>query len=144
MRAHEVPQLKVEKALLPVAVGEGGKTASKDATTFKKGDRVRVTLTLTADRELDYLLLTDRLGAWMQPADQLTEYISQDGLWMLRETRTADVNFYITRLPKGKYVISYEVNAARDGEYSNGIAAAQSQYYPLITAHSAGRIINVR
>lgn len=144
VRAHEVPQLKVEKALLPVAVGEGGKTASKDATTFKKGDRVRVTLTLTADRELDYLLLTDRLGAWMQPADQLTEYISQDGLWMLRETRTADVNFYITRLPKGKYVISYEVNAARDGEYSNGIAAAQSQYYPLITAHSAGRIINVR
>lgn len=79
----------------------------------------------------------------MQPADQLTSYEINDGVWLLRETRNTATNFFITRLPKGKYVISYEVNADRDGEYSTGIATAQSQYYPLITAHSAGCMVNV-
>lgn len=143
VKAHSVPQLMIEKSLLPVSAGTDGRKVGKDSFVFRKGDRVRVTLTLTSDRDLDYVLITDRLGAWMQPAAQLTEYMAQDGLWMLRETRKADVNFFITRMPKGKYVISYEINADRDGEYSSGIAVAQSQYYPLITAHTAGRVVKI-
>lgn len=143
VKAHSVPQLEIKKELLPIEADGSSRKAGKDTGKFRKGDRVRVTLTLSTDRELDYLLITDRLGSWMQPSEQLTQYELTDGLWMLRETRKADVNFYITRIPKGKYIISYEVNAARDGEYSNGIASAQSQYYPMITAHSAGRVIIV-
>lgn len=143
VKAHDVPQLSVTKRLLPVEVTAEGKKASAATSKFSKGDRVRVTLTVVADRDLDYVLINDRLGAWMQPADQLTQYSAQDGLRMLRETRTSATNFYITRLPKGKHVISYEVNADRDGEYSTGIATAQSQYYPLITAHSAGAVVTV-
>ncbi|MDE6272292.1 MAG: hypothetical protein K2M31_04720 [Muribaculaceae bacterium] len=143
VKAHETAQLKIKKSLLPIEVESGKRNAGSDAGTFRKGDRVLVTLTLETDRDMDYVLLTDRLGSWMQPKEQLTEYQPLDGLWLLRETRRADVNFYITRLPKGRYVLSYEVTAARDGRYSTGIASAQSQYYPLITSHTAGRLITI-
>lgn len=143
VKAADVPQLKIEKRLIPISVTEKGVKGGKDTGSFKKGERIRVTLTVTTDRELDYVLISDKLGAWMQPAEQLTRYEWQDGIGFLRETRQSDVNFYITRLPKGKFIINYEVNADRDGEYSTGIAAAQSQYYPLFTAHTAGRVIQV-
>ena len=79
----------------------------------------------------------------MQPESQLTSYTLENGLWILRETRDSATNFYITHLPKGQYIISYDVYADRDGEYSTGIATAQSQYYPMITAHSAGCVVKV-
>ncbi len=143
IKAHEVPQLKIKKALLPIEVADGKRNAGKDTDKFSKGDRIRVTLTIETDRDMDYVLLTDRLGSWMQPTEQLTEYQYSEGLWFLRETRRADVNFYLTQIPKGRYVLSYEVTAARDGRYSTGIASAQSQYYPMIISHTGGRIISV-
>lgn len=143
VKAIDVPQLKIEKALLPVSTDANGKRASSASTRFVKGERIRVTLTLTADRELDYLFISDRLGAWMQPVAQLTHYTRQDNLWYLMETRNSAVNFYITSVSKGRYILTYEVNADRDGEYSTGIAEAQCLYYPMITAHSAGAVITV-
>lgn len=144
VKAASVPQLKVTKSLLPVSIEENRIKAGMAADKFSKGEKIRVTLTLVCDRNLDYVMISDSRGAWMQPSDQLTEYYATDGLWILRETRNESTNFYITSLPKGKYVISYDVTADRDGEYSTGIASAQSIYYPLITAHSAGCMVEVR
>lgn len=143
VKAHSVGQLRIVKALLPIVTDSLGTSASASTKRFHKGERVRVTLTISTDRDLDYVLISDQLGAWMQPSDQLTRYDIQNGLWVLQETRRSKVNFYISRLPKGNYVMSYEVNADRDGEYSTGMAVAQSQYYPMITSHSAGMIVNV-
>ena len=143
VREASVPQLKVTKRLLPIENTPGGQVASNASTSFSKGNLVRVTLTLECDRDLDYVLINDRRGAFMQPADQLTRYALQNGLWILRETRDTATNFYLTRLPKGQYIITYDVYADRDGEYSTGIATAQSQYYPMITSHSAGCIVTV-
>ncbi len=143
VKAQSVPQLKITKSLLPIESTPAGEKALKASTHFKKGDRIRVTLTLEADRDMDYILIRDSRGGCMQPADQLTEYEVQNGLWILRETRTSATNLYLTRLPKGKFIITYDVFADRDGDYSTGIATAQSQYYPLITAHSAGCVVKV-
>lgn len=143
VRMASVPQLKVTKRLLPIETTSSGQVASKESTLFSKGDLVRVTLTLEADRDLDYVIVNDRRGAFMQPTEQLTDYTLQNGLWILRETRNTATNFYLTKLPKGSYIISYDVYADRDGEYSTGIATAQSQYYPMITAHSAGCLVTV-
>lgn len=143
IKAHSVPQLKVTKRLLPIETATGGEKAHAASTSFHKGDLIRVTLTLETDRDLDYVLINDRRGAFMQPAEQLTTYTVENGLWLLRETRNTATNFYLTRLPKGEYILTYDVYADRDGEYSTGIATAQSQYYPMITAHSAGCLVTV-
>lgn len=143
VKMASVPQLKVTKRLIPVVNSSSGQVASKAATRFSKGELVRVTLTLETDRDLDYVIVNDCRGAFMQPADQLTEYTFQNGLWILRETRNSATNFYMTSLPKGSFIITYDVYADREGEYSTGITTTQSQYYPLITAHSAGCLVSV-
>lgn len=141
--AQAMPQLGVTKQLLPIEIAQDGEKAMTASTKFRKGELIRVTLTLVSDRDLDYVLVNDRRGAFMQPESQLTSYTLENGLWILRETRDSATNFYITHLPKGQYIISYDVYADRDGEYSTGIATAQSQYYPMITAHSAGCVVKV-
>lgn len=144
VKAADVPQLSVTKQLLPITLTASGEEAGKNSGKFRKGDLIRVTLTLQSDRDLDYILIRDCRGAFMQPKEQLTQYEVNDGVWVLRETRRSATNFYLTRLPKGSYILTYDVYADRDGEYSTGIATAQSQYYPMITAHSAGALITVK
>ena len=143
VKAQSVGQLKITKSLAPVELTSAGEIVGKPAVHFRKGDRIRVTLTIATDRELDYLLIRDNLGAFMQVQEQLAEYGVKDGVWMLSEPRTASQNFYITAMPKGKHVITYDVTAARDGEYSTGIAEVQSLYYPMISARSAGAVVNI-
>ena len=60
-----------------------------------------------------------------------------------REVRNDATNLFIPFLPKGTHVISYDCFADREGTYSLGIATAQSQYAPMIVAHSAGALITV-
>lgn len=144
VKAASVPQMSVTKQLLPITLSTSGEVAGKDTGRFSKGDLIRVTLILQTDRDLDYVMIRDCRGAFMQPKEQLTQYEVNDGIWVLRETRNTATNFFLTRLPKGQYILTYDVYADRDGEYSTGIATAQSQYYPLITAHSAGALITVK
>ena len=143
VKAQSVGQLKITKSLAPVELTSAGEIVGKPAVHFRKGDRIRVTLTIATDRELDYLLIRDNLAAFMQVQEQLAEYGVKDGVWMLSEPRTASQNFYITSMPKGKHVITYDVTASRDGEYSTGIAEVQSLYYPMISARSAGAVVNI-
>lgn len=136
IKPRAMDQIRIEKALYPVKSDDLRQSVGAKSDRFNKGDRVLVTLTLTTDRDLDYLQIRDERGAWMEPREQLTQYQSQDGVWSVREQRNSYANIYIYHLPKGVHVLSYEVTADRDGEYVSGTATAQSLYYPLITARS--------
>ena len=102
-----------------------------------------MTLTIVCDRNLDYVAVTDPRAACLEPADQLSGYTSSDGVWYYREVRNAQTNLFIPYLSKGTHVINYECYVDRDGEYTLGVAQAQSQYAPVITAHSAGESLKV-
>lgn len=135
-----VPQLSIKKNVY--AVSESGK--KKSATdVLKKGDRVRVTLTIVCDRNLDYVAVTDPRAACLEPADRLSGYTSTDGVWYYQEIRNVQTNLFIPYLSKGTHVISYECFVDRDGVYTLGVAEAQSQYAPVIVAHSAGSRLTV-
>lgn len=107
------------------------------------GDKVRVTLTLTCDKDMQYVALIDERGAFLEPVEQISDYSFRDGLAAYQETRDTRTSFFIEFLPKGVNVITYDCYADREGEYSVGIASVQSQYSPLQTAHSAGQLIRV-
>lgn len=143
VKPMSVGALKIEKALLPVENSDGKVKTGKNSTRFHAGDRILVTLTLIADRDIDYAMIRDTRPACVRPAEQLTEYKSQDGIMMLVEPLKDATNIFITTLPKGKHIISYEVYADRDGQYSTGIAEIQSLYYPMITARSGGTRVEV-
>ena len=48
--------------------------ASGNATQLKVGDRVKVRITITADRDYDFVQLIDKRAACMEPIGQLSGY----------------------------------------------------------------------
>ena len=141
VKAEKCENLKIEKKLLVVKDTPSGEVATEGA--IKVGDKVRVTITLTCDKDMSYVALIDERGACLEPAEQISGYTYEDGLGMYREIRDSKTSFFIDFLPKGVNVISYDCYADREGVYSIGIASVQSQYSPLQTAHSAGATISV-
>lgn len=141
VKAAEIPQLSIRKEVYSLLPGKEGYIVTDSAVNV--GDRIRVTLFITADRDLDYVAVTDFRAACLEPAEQISEYSSSDGVYYYKEVRDQATNLFIRFLPKGTHVVSYDCYADREGVYSLGIATAQSQYAPVITAHSAGAILTV-
>lgn len=142
VKAAAMPEISISKAIYKV-IDMPGETVAAD-TLLKVGDKVRVTLTVTTSRDMDYVAITDARPACLEPLDQLSAYTCIDGLWLYRETRDASTNFFISHLSKGSHVITYDCYVDREGKYTIGIASAQSQYAPQITAHSAGQAISIK
>lgn len=138
VKASSVPDLLIEKRLIALEEQPDGSLQPKEGIELKKGMRVRVTLVLTAGRDLDYVAVNDSRSACLEPSEQLSGISRIDGLWYYKEVRDDATNLYFDTLPKGVHVISYDCRVSQDGEFSCGIATAQSQYSPLATAHSAG------
>lgn len=143
VKAAEIPNLSIRKETVALVDDGHGSLVPKRDIKLKKGMKVRVTLTITNDRAMEYMALTDERSACLEPADQLSGYTSTDGVWYYKEVRDTQTNLYIEHLPKGHHVISYDCTAAQDGTFSCGIATIQSQYSPLITAHSAASQLRV-
>lgn len=139
VKSAKVAELSIEKNIYVITNDADGTTAS--AGTLKVGDKVRVTLTVSCDRDLEYVAVMDARAACLEPADQISGYTQSDGVWMYREVRDNSTNLFIPFLGKGTHVISYDCYVDREGDYSLGIASAQSQYAPVISAHSAGKTI---
>lgn len=102
------------------------------------GDRLTVRLTLTADRDMDFIQLKDSRPACMEPVEALSGYGWQNGTPCFRAFREASVQFFIDRLRKGTHVLEYEVFIDRAGTYQAGSATAQSAYSPEWAAHTGG------
>ena len=141
VKASRIPELSIEKNVYVITADADGSSATADK--LKVGDRVRITLSITCDRDMEYVAVMDSRSACMEPVDQISEYTSSDGVWFYREVRDDATNLFIPFLAKGTHVISYDCYIDREGEYSLGIASAQSQYAPTLAAHSAGRVITV-
>ncbi|MDE5881816.1 MAG: hypothetical protein K2H60_08810 [Muribaculaceae bacterium] len=147
VKAESSENLKIEKQLLLLTEGADGRSTQNinlsGKTALKVGDKVRVTLTLTCDKDMDYVAVIDERSACLEPVDQISSYSVADGLGAYREVRDTKTSFFIGYLPKGVNVISYDCYVDRDGTYALGIASAQSQYSPLQAAHSAGGEVRV-
>ena len=113
------------------------------ATTIKVGDRVKVQLTIRATRDMDYVAIIDDRAAALEPTEQLPEPIFSEGLCFYRENRDASTRMFVTHMPKGTYLLTYELFANNAGTYASGIASIQSQYAPQLAAHSAGTTLTV-
>ncbi len=110
---------------------------------FKVGDRVKVTLTIVADKDMSYVVVNDKRAAGLEPKEQLPEPVYSDGMCFYRENRDSQTNLFIDFLPKGTYMLEYELFATQAGVFSSGVAQVQSQYNPLNVAHSAGAEVTI-
>lgn len=142
VRNASVEDLSITKELYVIRTTEAGEQAIK-TDKLNVGDRVRVTLTLTVGRDLEYVAVTDERAACLEPADQLPHYVWRQMTGYYYEPRNSQTNLFISHLGKGVHTLTYDCYVQQQGEFALGIATAQSQYAPLIVAHSAGRILTV-
>ena len=112
-------------------------------TSFNVGDKVQVRLVIKNNKDLDYVTVKDERAACFEPVDQTSHYEHADYSWYYHETKDAITNLFFTDLQKGTHVINYDVFVTASGQFSAGIATAQCQYAPQLTAHSAGKTITV-
>ncbi len=138
IKAHSIPELSVSKELFVRT-----DTGWAPADTFSVGQVVKVRLVMKSMRDMDYVTLVDNRAATFEPVIQTPRPVYCDGLVFYLENRDAATNLFIDRMPKGQYVIEYEMNVNNAGTYSSGIATLQSQYAPEMTAHSAGTALTV-
>ena len=130
---------------------------------YHVGDKVRITLTITAAKDMDYVELTDERSACLEPDNQLSGYAGSvlhpafgsnasigshpspgsNSLGAYREVRDTRTTFFIPFLPKGTHTITYDCHIDRAGTYALGIASAVSRLSDLTAAHSAGQEITV-
>ena len=107
---------------------------------LKVGAKVKVRITVTADRDLDFVQIIDRRAACMQPVEQLTGYRS--GIYCSPKDNTT--NFYLNAMPKGKRVIETEYFIDRTGTYQTGSCSAQCAYSPEFSATVGGEELQIR
>lgn len=138
VQATSCSNLSITKQFV-VADGNGWTTRD----TLKVGDKVKITLTIKSETTIDYLAITDRRAACFEPVEQKPTPVWSDGICFYRENRDSQTNIFVNRLPKGTFVIEYEMWVNNAGTFASGIATAQSQYAPEITAHSAGNQVTV-
>ncbi len=98
-------------------------------------------LTVKSGRDIQYVAIDDERAAALEPLDQTPTPLYSEGICFYRENRDSSTNFFITNLPKGTYMISYELSVNNAGTFASGIATIQSQYAPELSAHSSGTIL---
>ena len=134
LQAASIEDLSIEKQYC--IYGKDNKL--EPATEFHVGDKVQVRLVIKNAKDLDFVTVADERASCFEPVDQLSGYRHGDRSWYYLETKDSRTNIFFSDLQKGTHVITYDVHVMASGQFSAGIATAQCQYAPQITAHSAG------
>ena len=115
-----------------------------EGAELQVGDKITVRLTVTADRDMDFVQVKDERAACMEPVDALSGYRWNRNMGYYQETKDASTSFYMDMLRKGTHVLEYEVYITSSGRYSQGIATAQSVYAPEFVGHGVGGSLMVK
>lgn len=86
-----------------------GRQGVIEAGDLRVGDRVTVRLTLKVNADMDYVVINDGRPACMEPVEQLPAPVYSEGLCFYRENRDSSTRIFIDHLPKGTYLLSYDV-----------------------------------
>ena len=129
--------LSVSRTLLK----EGNQVAG---TSLQVGDKVTVRLTISTDRDMDFVQLKDERASCMEPVDVLSNYRWEKGIGYYQVTKDASTSFFFDRLRKGTYEIEYDVYITSSGEYQQGVASIQSVYAPEFVGHSSAGKLKVK
>jgi uncharacterized protein YfaS (alpha-2-macroglobulin family) len=105
---------------------------------LKPGDKLKMRIIITTDRDLEYVHLKDMRAACLEPVNVLSGYQWQQGLGYYQTTQDASTSFFFDRLPKGTFVLEYPVFVTTSGNYSSGISILECMYAPEFAAHSEG------
>ena len=104
------------------------------------GSRIRVRITIETSRDLDFVQVSDRRAACMEPVQQLSGY--RNGAYCSPKDNAT--NYYFYQLSKGKHVIETEYYIDRAGRYETGTCTVQCAYAPEFRATAPSQTLLIQ
>ncbi len=138
IQAHALPELYISKRILAQRNGQWVET-----TDLIAGEQVRVDLTVTSARDMEYVTIDDQRAANLQPlpSEQLARTVWASGTLFYRENNDDCTRLFVHFMPRGSYHFQYTMTVTTAGTFASGLATIQSQLAPAVTAHSAASTI---
>ena len=104
------------------------------------GDRVTVRITITAERDYNFVQVLDKRAACLEPVRQLSGW--HNGSYCT--PKDYSTNYYFDCLSKGTHVIENEYFVDRTGIYETGTCTVQCAYAPEFRATTKSETIQVK
>lgn len=136
--ASQGRELKVERSLY-----RNGKPLS-DQEILEVGDQLTIRLTVTSDRDLDFVQIKDEYAACLEPVQALSGIHRGATVGYYQEIRDASTSFFVDKLYKGVHHLEYKVTVAFRGQYRQGIPRVRSVYAPEMNGHGDSRSLLVK
>ncbi len=136
--------LSIDKTIAIETDTHNGKKLIKTTNghVFNVGQTITVVLTITTDREMDYVQIKDNRPACFEPVYEPSGYNYVGSIGYYQTTTNAAKYFYIEHLPKGTFTLRYTLNVTHKGSFTAPPASVQCYYAPEFSAGSKGsRII---
>lgn len=108
------------------------------------GSTLLVRMHIANEQAMDFVHLRDALPAGFEPQNLLSACQWKAGLFFYRTPSDQAVDYFISHLPKGSYIIDYKLFVSAQGVLSVGPVSIQSAYEPAFGAHSKGATIRVQ
>ena len=120
-----------------------GKAFDPNTSTLKVGDKVTVRLTITADRDMDFVQVHSLSPACFEPTDQSSGYRWMNGRGGYVARHDASVDVFFDSFTKGSSTFDLDYYVTRSGEYLTGAATVQCAYAPEYAGHTESVRIKV-
>lgn len=114
-----------------------------ETSSFKRGQTVRVTLTLRVPEFQSHVALSDPVAGAFEPLNSLQTDVQRDGFYF-KDSNFRRVTFFAEQLQAGTYVLTYDAQVVADGVFTAFPAKAEAMYQPDVFGLSAGGEITVR
>lgn len=101
--------------------------------------RIKIRLTIEAQRDMDFVEVVDRRAACMEPVNQLSGY--RNGAYCVQKDNAT--RYFFDQMAKGKHVVETEYYLDRTGQYETGSATAQCAYAPEFRATTHSQTISI-
>lgn len=145
IKKHDDAQIGVDREFFIERKGERGLYLERITEAFpvKVGDRIISRIVIRCDRDMEYVHLKDGRASGLEPEDVLSTYKWREGLGYYQSTQDAGTSFFISWLPRGKYIFEYSLKAFQAGVFSAGNAILENMYAPEFSSHSAGQTLKI-
>ena len=121
-------------------IGKNNSHLSPVNSQLSVGDRIKVRITITADRDYDFVQVLDKRAACMEPVRQISGWYR--GSYCT--PKDYSTNYYFDFLSKGEHVIENEYFIDRSGTYETGSCVVECAYAPEFRAVTKSETIKVK
>ncbi len=123
-----------------------------DKPFLSVGDRVTIRITIDADRDYDYVEVTDNRAACLEPVNQMSGYSSAIAAGTARGsysgyyrvTHDNNTEYFFDQLAKGTHIIETDYYVDRSGIYRQGSCTVTCTYAPEYRAIYAPEDVTVK